>query len=77
MGIPTAKLWISYREKGFQSKNRSAYVCSTWECVGDQKGMIDKKSIKDSPPATQGGEDYMVNRLDQAGARNGKNVWRG
>ena len=39
---------------------------STWECVGDQKGGTDKRSIKYRPPAIQGGEDYMVNRLDQA-----------
>ena len=42
------------------------YSCSTWECVGDQKGLIDKRSIKYHPPAIQGGEDYTLNRLDQA-----------
>ena len=36
------------------------------KCVGDQKGGTDKRSIKHRPPAIQGGEDYMVNRLDNA-----------
>ena len=40
--------------------------CSAGECLGDQKDLIEKKSIKDSPPATQGREEYMVSRLDQA-----------
>ena len=39
---------------------------SAWECVGGPKGLIEKRSIKDRPPATLGEEDYMVNRLDQA-----------
>ena len=36
-----------------------------WECVGDQKGGADKRSIKYRPPAIQGGKDYIVKRLDQ------------
>ena len=40
--------------------------CSAWKCVGDQKGGMDKESIKNRPPATHGGEDYTVHRLDQA-----------
>ena len=41
-------------------------LCSTWECVGDQNGGTDMRSIKYCPPAIQDGEDYTVNRLDQA-----------
>ena len=40
-------------------------ACSAWEGEGDQMGGRDKESFKDRPPATQGGEDYMANRLDQ------------
>ena len=39
--------------------------CSTWECVGDKKGGTDNRSIKYPPPAIQGGENYICNRLDQ------------
>ena len=46
------------------------YICSTWECVRDQKGGTDKRSIKYRPPATQGEEDYTVNRLYLAEPKN-------
>ena len=36
---------------------------STCECVGDRNSMTDKRSMKYCPPAIQGGDDYMVNRL--------------
>ena len=38
-------------------KNRGTHehmhVCSTWEYVENQKGVINKKSTKNRPPATQ------------------------
>ena len=61
-------------------KNRGTHehmhVCSTWEYVENQKGVINKKSTKNRPPATQGREDYMINRLNQAGPRTGNNIWQ-
>ena len=37
--------------------------CSTCECRVDQKGRIDKRSIKHRPSTMQGREDYLVNKL--------------
>ena len=39
--------------------------CSTCECRVEQKGRIDKESIKHRPSTMQGREDYTVNKLYQ------------
>ena len=37
--------------------------CRVFECWVDQKGRIDKRSIKHPPSTMQVGEDYTVNKL--------------
>ena len=63
IGVRQASLDTDRHVSGVRSEFKDIYICSTWECVGDQKSGTDKRSVKYRPPDTQGEEDYTMNRL--------------
>ena len=49
----------------YKCKTNKVCICSTWEGREAQKGVKDKESIKDRPPAYLGRGDYVGKRFGQ------------
>ena len=65
--------------KGFITDIRGGVgglACSTWQGMGPQLHVEDKKQVMNRSPASSGRTYYLGKRLSEAEPRERQNVWR-